>query len=76
MQPLKAGDTIAARIDGAAVNLTTEERQYIEPSAYCHEAGWWCVSGEDDSLYFVSDDGIEETLYALSTAGGTGRGTR
>jgi len=57
MQPLKAGDTIAARIDGAAVNLTTEERQYIEPSAYCHEAGWWCVSGEDDSLYFVSDDG-------------------
>ena len=57
MQPLKAGDTIAARIDGAAVTLTTEERQYVEPSAYCHEAGWWCVSDEDDWLYFVSDDG-------------------
>lgn len=57
MQPLKAGDTISARIDGAAVTLTTEERQYIEPAAYCHEAGWWCVSGEDGWLYFVSDDG-------------------
>ena len=58
MQPLKAGDTIAARIDGAAVTLTTEERQHIEPSAYCHEAGWWCFSTDDeDTLYFVSDDG-------------------
>ena len=57
MQPLKAGDTISARIDGATVNLTTEERQHIEPANYCHEAGWWCVSDEDDSLYFVSDDG-------------------
>ena len=58
MQPLKAGDTIAARIDGATVTLTTEERQYIEPANYCHEAGWWCFSVEDeDTIYFVSDDG-------------------
>lgn len=57
MQPLKAGDTIVARIDGAAVTLTTEERQYVEPAMYAWEAGWWCVSGEDDWLYFVSDDG-------------------
>lgn len=55
--PLKAGDTIAARIDGAAVTLTTEERQYVEPAMYAWEAGWWCVSGKDDWLYFVSDDG-------------------
>lgn len=39
MQPLKAGDTIAARIDGAAVTLTIEERQYVEPAMYAHEAG-------------------------------------
>ena len=53
----QAGDTVVAHIEGRQIVLTTEERQYVEPSAYCHEAGWWCVSDEDDSLYFVSDDG-------------------
>ena len=82
MQPLKAGDTIAARIDGAAVTLTTEERQHVEPAMYAHEAGWWCVSSEDDWLYFVFDDGridrhdpedfacIEESAGVTETAWG------
>ena len=48
---------VAVMGDGSRRTLTREERQYVEPSAYCHEAGWWCVADEDDRLYFVSDDG-------------------
>ena len=76
MQPLKAGDTIVARIDGATVNLTTEERQYVEPANYCHEAGWWCFSVENEgTLYFVSDDGRidrhdHETFACLEESAG------
>ena len=57
MAPMKAGDTVAAVIDGTVRTLTFEEWQYVEPSNYCHEAGAWCVSDEDDNLYFVSEDG-------------------
>lgn len=52
------GAPIVARMeDGSTRTLTRDERQYVEPANYCHEAGWWCTSDEDDRLYFVSDDG-------------------
>ena len=57
MPRMTTGDTVDAVIDGTVRTLTFEERQYYEPSNYCYEEGSWCVSDEDDRLYFVSEDG-------------------
>lgn len=57
MPRMTTGDTVAVVIDGTVRTLTFEEWQHYEPSNYCWEAGAWCVSEEDDSLYFVSEDG-------------------
>lgn len=55
--PEQAAPIVAHLHNGTLVTLTREERQQVEPSAYAHEAGWWCVTDDDDRLYFVSDDG-------------------